>query len=178
MRKPCKPRANLRLPLIAATAAMLLVGVVAGAALFYYDWTMNLTGANPKIRFYRWTDATQTNTINLPYTIYPSLLFVDENATYGIRNNDASNDYAVSLWVETISNTSRLANLTITILNPSGSQEARWASSTFTNLGEAYAVSWLGRKGTIYTVQVLIIGSSIIGEGDSVTCDLRLKTIT
>lgn len=172
------PKVSLRLPTIATIGMLLLAGIVAGAMLLYYDWTMTLTGANPKVRFYNWDDETQINTINLPYNIYPNSWFIDENATYGIKNNDASNDYNVYLWIETISDASKLANLTIIILHSDGTQAAKWTSTTFTNLGEAYAVNWLANRNTIYTIQVLITGSNTIVEGDMVACDLRLKTIT
>lgn len=171
-------KVSLRLPTIATIGMLLLVGIVAGAMLLYYDWTMTLTGANPKVRFYKWADATQTNTINLPYNIYPNSWLIDENATYGIKNNDASNDYTVYLWVEAISDASKLANLTITILHPNGTHAAKWTTTTFTNVGETYAVNWLANRNTIYTIQVLVSGSNTIAVGDTVTCDLRLKTIT
>ena len=169
-------RVTLRLPALAILKALFLIGVVVAAIVLYYDWTMSLTGANPNVRFYKWADATQANTVNLPYNIYLDAWLIDDNATYGIKSNDPTNDYTVYLWVQAISDTSKLANLTIVILHPDGTQAAKWTSTTFTNLGEAYAVNWLAKKNTIYTVQLFIKGSSTILVGDTVTCDLKLKT--
>lgn len=155
--------------------ALFLVGAVAGAMLLYYDWTFSLTGAVPKVRFYKWADATQTNTITLPYNIFADALLVEDNATYGIKNNDAANDYMVYLWAEAISDASKLANITIVILHPDGTQACKWTSTSFTNLGEANAVGWLAIRSTVYTIQVFIEGSSTVVVGDTVTCDLKLK---
>jgi len=171
-----RQRIGLRPPTLATIGVLLLVGIVAGATLLYYDWTTNLTAANPKVRFRKWTDATQANTVNLPYNIYLDSWLIDDNATYGIKNNDPTNDYTVYLWVQAISDTSKLSNYTIVILHPDGAQAAKWTSTTFTNLGEAYAVSWLAKKNTVYTIQVFIKGSNTILVGDTVTCDLKLKT--
>lgn len=162
---------------IAVIRVLFLVGIVAAAVLMYYDWVMTLTGAVPKVRFYRWADATQVNTIDLPYNIFTDAWLIDDNATYGIKNNDATTDYATYLWVEAISDKSKLANFTIVILRPDGTQAAKWTSTGFTNLGETNAVNWLATKSTTYTIQIYIMGSGTVVPGDTVTCDLMLKTI-
>jgi L-rhamnose isomerase len=143
-----------------------------GAVVLYYDWTMNLTASVPDVRFYNWNDSTQSNTINLPYNLYADIWTVDDNATYGIKNNAVS-EKIVHFWVESCSDPTRIANYTVQILNGTSSVLCTWTTTDFSNAGESNAVSWTADANSIDTIKVMIKGASAVAN---VTIELRLKT--
>jgi len=157
------------LHLIAFTA---VVSVVSAAVILYYDWTMTLTGSVPDVRFYKWSDSTQVNTLDLPYNIYADVWTVDDNATYGIKNN-AGSVKNVSLWVESCSDPSKIANYTVQILEDTGSVLCTWTTTDFSNTGEANNVGWTAGANGIDTIKVMIKGASTVA---GVSIELRLKT--
>lgn len=134
-----------------------------------------IAGEVPEVEFFKWSDGTQMNTIALSYNIYGDVWTIDDNATYGIKNN-AAVDKTVYLWVEGCSDTSKIANLTITILDSSGVVQCVWTTADWTNIGESNAVSWLASSNIIYTMKVLIRGSSTATITDSATITLKVKT--
>ncbi len=145
-----------------------------GVAMLYYEWTMTLTAAVPDVRFYRWSDGTQVNTIDLPYNIYADMWIIDDNATYGIKNNGASAK-TVYLWIHSCSDPTKIANYTVQILDETGSVLTTWTTTNFNNIGEDNAVSWTADVNGIKidTIKVLIKGASTVA---GVTIELRLKT--
>ncbi|MDH5634518.1 MAG: hypothetical protein OEY30_01685, partial [Candidatus Bathyarchaeota archaeon] len=96
-----------------------LIATAFGSVLLYYDWTINLTASTPDVRFYKWSDGTQANTIGLSYNIYADIWTMDYNATYGIKNNAAS-DKTVYLWWDSCSDPDSIANLTVQIIDEIG----------------------------------------------------------
>ena len=157
------------LHLIALTVA---VSVVFAAVILYYDWTMNLTASVPDVRFYKWSDSTQSNTLGLPYNIYADVWMIDDNATYGIKNN-AGSGKTVYLWVESCSDSSKIANYTVQILEDTGSTLCTWTTTDFSNTGEGNAVSWTAGASGVDTIKVMIKGASTVA---GVSIQLRLKT--
>ena len=149
-----------------------LVSTVFGAVLLYYDWTMNLTASVPDVRFYKWSDSTQTNTLSLSYNIYADIWMIDNNATYGIKNNAVSGK-TVYLWVESCSDPSKIANYTVQILDETGSKLCTWTTTDFLNIGETSAVSWIAGAGGIDSIKVMIKGASTVAN---VSIELKLKT--
>lgn len=153
-------------------ALIATVSVVFAAVILYYDWTMTLTAAIPDVRFYKWSDGTQSNTIDLPYNIYADVWMVDDNATYGIKNNAVS-DKTVYLWVGSCSDPTKIANYTVQVMDETGSTLCTWTTTDFSNTGESNAVSWTTGANGIDTIKVQIKGASTVG---GVSIELRLKT--
>jgi hypothetical protein len=152
--------------------AIAAVTTVFGAVLLNYDWTMTLTASVPDVRFYRWSDATQSNTVDLQYNFYADVWVIDENATHGVINNAASSK-TIDLWVGSCSDPTRVANYTLQILSGAGSTLCTWTTTDFSNIGESNAVSWTADANAIYTVKVMIKGASTIA---GVSIQLRLGT--
>lgn len=154
-------------------AILLSVGVVL-AVLYYYDWTVTFTYAVPDVRFYRWSDGLQVNTVDLPFTIYGDAWVIHENTSYGIRNNAADNK-TVYLWVSSCNNTNAVANFTVQILNETGDVLCTWTTADWSNLGESYSVSWNADVNGMKTDTV-----KVVWKGSSSTADvqvaLKLKT--
>lgn len=165
-RKVLGPVTVIQLLVLSASSAVL------AATLLYYDWTMNLTASVPDVRFYRWSDGTQTNTLTLPFNLYAEVWTVDDNATHGISNNAAS-DKTVYLWVESCSDPTKIANYTVQILDQTGSILTTWTTTDFSNTGESNAVSWTAKANGIDTIKVMVKGASTVS---TLSIELRLKT--
>lgn len=148
------------------------VSIAFAAVLLYYDWTMTLTASVPEVRFYKWSDGTQSNTIDLPYNLYADVWMIDDNATYGIKNNAASNK-TVYLWVESCTDAANIANYTVQILDQTGSTLCTWTTTDFSNIGESNAESWTADASGINTIKIIIKGASTVA---GVSIELRLKT--
>jgi hypothetical protein len=161
------PLTLLHLVLISAA-----ISIVSGAVVLNYDWAINLTASTPDVRFYKWSDGTQANTITLLYNFYADVWMIDSNATYGIKNNAATSK-TVYLWIESCSNPTKIANYTLQILNEAGSPQCTWTTTDFINTGESNAVSWAANASKIYAIKVMIKGASTIGNA---TIQLKLKT--
>lgn len=146
--------------------------IVFATAILYYDWTMNLTASTPDVRFYKWSDGTQYNTLTQSYNFYADIWMIDDNATHGIKNNAASTK-TVYLWVESCSDPTKIANYTVQILDETGTPQCTWTTTDFSNTGEANAVSWTIGADEVDTIKVMIKGASTIAN---VTIELRLKT--
>jgi hypothetical protein len=166
-RKVLGPATLLHLIALIAT-----VSVVFAAMILYYDWTMTLTASVPDVRFYKWSDGTQSNTIDLPCNLYADVWLIVDNATCGIKNN-AALDKTVYLWVESCSDPTKIANYTVQILDDTGSTLCTWTTTDFSNTGESNAVSWTAGANGIDTIRVQIKGASSV---TGVSIELRLKT--
>lgn len=149
-----------------------IISAVFGATILYYEWTMTLTASLPDVRFYRWSDGTQSNTLNLPFNLYADVWMIDDNTTYGIKNN-ALSDKTVYLWIESCDDPTRIANYTVQILNVNGSTLCTWTTTDFSNMGEVNAVSWTASANGIDTIKIMIKGASTVA---GVSVELRLKT--
>ncbi len=148
------------------------ISAALGATILYYEWTMTLTASVPDVRFYKWSDGTQSNTLNFPCNLYADVWMIDDNATYGIKNNAVS-DKTVYLWVESCNDPTKIANYTVQILNDTGSSLCTWTTTDFSNVGEVNAVSWTASANGIDTIKVMIKGASTVA---GVSVELRLKT--
>ena len=139
------------------------ISVVFGAVVLYYDWTMTLTAGVPDVRFYEWSSGIETNTITMSYNIYEDVWTIDNNASYGIRNNALSGK-TVYLWVESCSDPSIIGNFTVQVLEPSGTPLCTWTTTDFSNTGEVNAVSWFADGEETYTFKNMVRGLSSLGE--------------
>jgi hypothetical protein len=171
-------RAGLSLTTIRAIA---IIGIVFAAPLLYYDWTVTMTGASPKIFFHKWaTPFTNATTIDLTYNVYADLWLIDTNATYGIMNNDTA-PKTVYMWVESTNMTTPtdwFANFTVQIRNETGDVLQTWTTTDFASLGEGTQVSWTADANGIKidTIKVLFKGGSDVVVGEAVKVSLKLKT--
>jgi hypothetical protein len=148
-----------------------LVATALGSVLLYYDWTINLTAATPDIRFYKWSDGTQANTIDLSYNIYADVWMIDYNTTYGIKNNAVS-DKTVYLWWDSCSDPESIANFTVQIIDETGFPLLTYSTIDFSTYSE-FLYYWTAGAGGIDTIKVMIKGASTVS---SVSIGLRLKT--
>lgn len=162
--------------MVAILLALFGISIAAGAAILYYEWNLSttMTGSEPDVRFYKWSDGTFSNAVSMSYNIYADAWVIDSNGTYGIKNTNGVASRTIYLWVESVSDASKFANYTIRILNPSGSEMCKWTTTDFANLGESRAISWTANPNTVYTIYLMYKGSSTAGAGSS-TVNLKLK---
>lgn len=160
--------------LINVLLLLVVIMVVSAATVFlWYEWTVTLTTGTPEVRFIKWSDQTQYNTIDITHTVFPSATSIETNCSYGIKNNNSTHSKTVYLWVESCNDTSKIANFTIKILNATGETLVTWTTSDWSNLGENYAVNWILNANTIHTIYLLVDGSS--SASGAIQVALRLK---
>jgi hypothetical protein len=147
-----------------------LIATAFGSVLLYYNWTINLTASTPDVRFYKWSDGTQANTIDLSYNIYADIWTIDYNATYGIKNNAASAK-TVYLWWDSCSDPDSIANFTVQISDGTGLL-LTLTTTDFAMYSE-YLYYWTAGAGGIDTISIMIKGASTV---NSVSIGLHLKT--
>lgn len=148
---------------------------------FYENLALNIfavyktEASTNDIKFYDWNDDKQENDISLIYSVYKQTWTLSLNASYGIQNNDSAHSKMVMIWVSNCNNSGKIANLTIVIKDPANNIRCIWSTTTWDNLGETNAVSWIAIANVIYTIEIWINGSANINMGDSVTINLKLK---
>lgn len=156
--------------LILLLLATLSITTVFATTTLMYDWTITLTASTPKVRFYKWSDQTLSNTINLPYNIYPDMWTQDSNATYGIKNTDTG-DHTVFLYINTIDATTKVANVTVWIKSQDGvTQKAQitWQGGSLPTTEQSFnAVA-----STKYMMQIWVEGASSVA---AVVVSLKMK---
>jgi len=163
-----------KLLLGATVLAIALLSIAYATSLLYYDWTVNMTGATPKVMFYKWSDQTNATTITLSLNIYDSMWLINDNATYGIKNwNTAAK--TVYMWVESCNATTWFANYTIQILDTTGAVKATWTTTNFASIGEASAVSWSHTAGEAWTIKILYKGTASVVVGNVAQVQMKLK---
>jgi hypothetical protein len=105
----------------------------------------------------------------LSYDIYEDVWTIDENASYGLRNNALTNR-TVYLWVESCSNPSIIGNFTIQILEPTGVPIATWTTTDFSNTGRVNAITAFPDGDTTYAFKNIVRGLSSLGEASTTIC--------
>jgi len=65
----------------------LLIGTVSAVAYVTLQWqTSGTVVANPQVCFVLWSDNTKQNSFTYSISIFPAVLTIDENITYGVWN--------------------------------------------------------------------------------------------
>jgi hypothetical protein len=149
----------------------------------YENYKMNIfatvnvgSGTPADVNFYNWSDGAQKSSIALSYDTYAETWNIISNASYGIKNSNATSSKVVKLWVDSGTNTLKIGNFTVVILDSTGNVQAVWTTATWSNLGEASAVSWTAISNNVYTIQIWVKGSSSVNGADSTTINLRLSS--
>lgn len=81
------------IPLLTLLALALTISVasVSAAAYVVLNWTTTATVvANPKVCFIKWQDGSKANTFSYSVNVFPNVVTIDENITYGLQNWDGS----------------------------------------------------------------------------------------
>ena len=142
-------------------------------ALVYLSWEIELTGEIPPVRFYKWDEAKEYNTISLSYSIYPEAWIRVKNATFGIINR-SDREMNVSLWIQEISDVTKVSDIIVNIISPNGDIIATYTWSGG-DIGENTAVSFILMPKTIYTVEIWIKGSEYVTEYDVLHLSIMLR---
>jgi len=123
---------------LAVLLAASLVATAYAAAVLYYTWNINATIAEPKVKFYKWSDGTTSTTFTYTCNIYNGIEMRDSNITHALYNTDA-NAQTVKMRIKSISSTSVVSNVTITVYSSDGSSTI--ATCTWTT-GGSLPTSW------------------------------------
>jgi hypothetical protein len=101
-------------PLI-AILSLILVGSVLAAVYVTLQFTINANyQANPKVAFWQWSTSAKANTFSYSINFFAGLKTIDENATYGIFNDDTE-QHQCSLRIASLSAPSNIAKLRLKI---------------------------------------------------------------
>ena len=180
--KSAKPGQLSTTPLLKIAQALLIVGVTLGVAflvysspLYAYDFGLNASGAGMNVRFIHWSDGTFSNTISLDYNIYADVTTYDSNATYGIANT-AGKAITVSVRIGSITNTGKVANVTLTILSQDGTQQVARMSWTGGDALPTADQTFTATAQTDYLIQISIRGASSVVAGDLASIGLHMST--
>ena len=131
------------------------IATVSGAAMLYYSWTIDLTLAQTDVTFYKWSDGTTANYLELAYNYYAGATTKDKNASWGVWNRGAS-DKAVYLWAEQPTMATTIDYFYVQIEDDTGTIITYWTTDDWSNTGEPYAVSWTAAPGKIYTLHIIL----------------------
>jgi len=156
--------------LILLILAIMSVSTVFATATLVYDWNVTLTASTPKVRFIKHSDQTLSNTIDLPYNVYADMWTQDSNATYGIKNTDTS-DHTVYLYIDTIDETSKVANVTIWIKSLDGTTNKAtitWQGGSLPTTEQSFSAV----ASTTYMMTVWVKGAATVAN---VVVSLKMK---
>ena len=170
------------LPLVKIGQSLLIIGIALGVALlvyssplYTYEFGLSASGANSNVKFIHWADATFSNTISLNYNMYADVTTYDANATYGITNM-ANKLISISVRIESISNTGKVANLTLTILSQDGTQQMTRISWAGGNAFPTPPQTFTANPQANYMIQVSIKGASSVTTNDVSNIILQLSS--
>jgi hypothetical protein len=153
------------------------IATVLGATMLYYDWVVELHEGTPDLTFLRWSDGTTAGRIVLSYTFYSAVTTYDDNATWGIWNQGASNKtaYLYATYPNKDDNIDYFqVDIVDEIIDPIN-PITTWATWDWSNIGESNAVSWTAIAGRKYTIRITARGADPPLDGfEPVT--LKLKT--
>lgn len=158
--------------MVAFLATILCAFASVSAYYFVYSTsTINFTAVTPDVQFYRWSDNATRNNITLTYNFAANVTTYDANATWGIRNNGTS-PKTVENWIDSISNTAYVTNITIQILTQDGltvMNTTQWTTGALPTT----KVSWIAEDATNYILRIWCKGATTV---DDVTITLGLQT--
>lgn len=163
------------LSLVALLTAVALLTTSAYAYFFIYlPSTIKYTAVTPDVQYYRWSDGYKQNNITLTYKFAANVVTYVANATWGIRNSGAT-PKTVYNWIDRISDTSKISNITIQILTQDGGTvKATLQWKTGDPAPPTAKQSWTADAGANYVLRIWCTGATSIAN---IEIKLGLKTI-
>jgi len=153
---------------------VLLIDTAYAVAYVVLPWYVNTTTvANPQVCFVSWADGTtKANTFTYSVNIFPNIKTVDENATYGVWNwNATANKNCYMRLASTNTNNTDITSLNVTL----------WiAASTpftklWTGLTDAAWYPFTSAQNTKYAIWIEIQCASGAGVGHTPQFSLEMK---
>ena len=166
-------RKTMLLLVVFLTAALLTASAYA-YFFIYLPSTIQYTVVTPDVQYYRWSDGYKQNNITLTYNFAANVTTYDANATWGIRNSGASAK-TVYNWIDSISDTSKISNITIQILTQNGGTvkaTLQWKSGD--PAPPTTEQSWTADAGTNYMLRIWCTGATSVAD---IEIKLGVKTV-
>jgi len=115
--------------LILVLTMFTLIAVVSAAAYVQLQWTISATvSANPKASFWNWSGSSKANNFTYSVNIFPNIVTIDENITYGIFNDDASTRDCY-MRIYSLTTSSNINSINVTVHNVTGNLWTKeWSS--------------------------------------------------
>jgi len=112
--------------------------------------------------FYKWEDGTQSDSITLTYNIYQNLWLHDANASYGLMSTGV-HSCTVQMYIESINDTTPIANFTMIIRAPDLTEVARIVWTPGDSIPTTPQTFQL-EPNTKYTIEIWILGSDNVSD--------------
>lgn len=161
----------MRRPLVICglLAVCLVTNIAFGVGYLTLKGVFHFQAVSPNVQFYRWSDGTRTNEIELDMSMTPDEWTIIDNATYGLINKK-SGPQDCAFYVDSISITeNRPANLTVQIINATD-LKATWTTTTWDNLGVLHAVPFTMSGNEKATIKLMVLACE-----EPVDCDVTFK---
>jgi hypothetical protein len=160
--------------LLVILLASALTGSVWAIAYVVLPWTTTATVvANPSVCFVDWADGTtKANTFDYDVNIFPSIITIDENITYGIWNWD-TDPHNVSMRILTItSNSTNVDEITTYVTNATGDIEI---TVTWSSGGPTVYQQFTAAATSKYTIWTEITGKGGASGSSVITYNMKVE---
>jgi hypothetical protein len=164
------------LKLVALLISSLLIATVSATAYVTLQWTTTATVvANPKLCFVSWADGTtKANNFTYSVNIFPNVVTIDPNITYGVWDWDTVSHNTYVRWTS-CSNTGNIASLNVTVYNGTSTLYTQlWTSiPTFPTAFIQFSPS--PANGTKYTIWIEINATTAATGSSTFAFDMKVE---
>jgi hypothetical protein len=163
------------LKLIALLITSLLIATVSAAAYVALQWTITATVvANPAVCFVDWaTGTTKANTFAYSVNIFPNIKTVDENATYGVWNWNASSRNCYMKLTSTNTNATDITAINVTLwISGSTPFTKRWIDLTDTSY---YSFTAAGNTKYAIWIEIECASGASAGHNPQFTFEMKVE---
>ena len=164
------------IPLLTLLAVVLSMTVVSVSAVAYVvlNWTTTATVvANPLVCFYKWSDQTKANTFSYGVNVFPNVITIDENITYGLYNWDSSAHNVYFRLASENTNTTDISWLYYKIYN--GGTLFSKNETNFDSPDTNWSTSYSAVASTKYMIWISIKCASGAGVGHTPSMTFEVK---
>jgi hypothetical protein len=145
------------IPLVALLALALAGSVLAVSYVTLQFSVTTTTSTYPKVTFWQWSPGSKVNTFDYSLSLFASVNTIDENAPYGIFNDDSAS-HQCNLCISTLSNPTNIASLRIKIYEGANTiLDKTWNS--FGTLPTAWE-SFTTAANTKYSIWIEVTGAA------------------
>jgi len=166
------------IPLLTLLALMLTISVTSVSAVAYVvlNWTTTATVvANPKVCFIKWQDGSKANTFSYSVNVFPNVVTIDENITYGLQNWDGSAHDVYFRLASENTNTTDIGWLYYKVYN--GGTLFSKNETNFNAPDTAFSITYSALANTKYTIWISIgcASGATVGHTPSFTFEVKVE---
>jgi hypothetical protein len=158
------------IPLIAVLSLILVGSVLAVSYVTLQFSITTTTQLYPKVTFWQWSPSSKVNTFDYSLSLFASVNTIDENASYGIFNDDSAS-HQCNLCISTLSTPGNIASLRIKIYDGTNTiLDKTWTQ--FGTLPTAWE-SFTTAANTKYSIWIEVTGAASPSGSSVFTLNLK-----